>query len=139
MEAWGYGADFPTAGKAVKDTAATTIFGDTTTTASRIAQVRHRENGATGVPSTGFHTYAFELLPDRAAIVVDGKTIWTATPKTLPGLWGSSFQSPLHMRLNLHVGPSAAYWGIPDATKRYLTQPLDYQVDYVRTWSAPGA
>ena len=139
MEAWGYGADFPTAGKAIKDTAATTIFGDTTTTASRIALIRHKENGAPGVPWSGFHTYAFELLPDRAAIVVDGKTIWTATPSTLPGLWGSAFQSPLHMRLNLHVGPSAAYWGLPDATKKYLTQPLDYQVDYVRTWAAPNA
>ena len=41
------------------------------------------------------------------------------------------------MRLNLHVGPSATYWGLPDPNNRSLTKPLDFEVDYVRTWAAP--
>ena len=137
MEAWGYGKDFPAAGKVMKDNTKTTFFGDTSTTSSLITQVRHHEMGGTAVPWDGFHTYAFELLPNRAAIIEDGKTIWTTTPAKSPAIWGSSFQSPLHMRLNLHVGPSATYWGLPDPNNRSLTKPLDFEVDYVRTWAAP--
>ena len=137
MEAWGYGTDFPPDGEALKDTAQSTIFTDTNTATSIAAQVRHREYGAPGVPWDGFHTYAFELLPQRAAIVVDDKTIWRATPDSLPDLWGPYFRSPLHMRLNLHVGPSTRFWGVPDPSQRQLTKPLDFQVDYVRTWAAP--
>jgi beta-glucanase (GH16 family) len=137
MEAWGYGKDFPAAGKVLKDNTNTTFFSDTSTTASLVAQVRHHEFGGTAIPWDGFHTYAFELLPTRASIIEDGKTIWTTSPAKSPAIWGSSFQSPLHMRLNLHVGPSASYWGLPDPNNRALTQPLDFQVDYVRTWAAP--
>jgi beta-glucanase (GH16 family) len=139
IEAWGYGTDFPQAGKSLKDTAKTTIFTDTLTTRSLVAQVRHREAGAPGIPWDGFHTYAFELLPDRAVAIVDGRVIWTATPRTLPALWGPSFRSPLHMRLNLHVGPSAEYWGVPDPNRRERTKPLDFQIDYVRMWEAPAS
>ena len=39
------------------------------------------------------------------------------------------------MRLNLHVGPSAKYWGIPDPTHKDWTKPLDFQVDYLRIWN----
>jgi beta-glucanase (GH16 family) len=138
MEAWGYGTDFPTAGKIMKDNTKTTFFADTSTTASLITQVRHHEFGGPAVPWDGFHTYAFELLPTRASVIEDGKTIWTTTPAKTPAIWGPSFQSPLHMRLNLHVGPSATYWGLPNPNNRSLTKPLDFQVDYVRTWAAPS-
>ena len=90
-------------------------------------------------PWQEFHTYAFEFTPTYAAIIVDGKKMGRATPATHPNLWNKEyFGSPLHVRLNLHVGPSAQYWGLPDPNHKVWTQPLDYQVDYVRIWSYQG-
>ncbi|WP_223172541.1 hypothetical protein [Microbacterium sp. NIBRBAC000506063] len=61
------------------------------------------------------------------------------TPATHPNLWDQRyFGTPLHMRLNLHVGPSALYWGIPDPSNKQATQNLDFQIDYVRMWTYEG-
>ena len=44
------------------------------------------------------------------------------------------------MRLNLHVGPYPPLTGgFLTPLQRYLTKPLDFQVDYVRTWTAPSS
>lgn len=135
MEAWGRGGAMPAEyDKWVKDTAATTIHTDTEGT-GRKAIWRHSEQGATTVPWDGFHVYAFELTPTYAATFVDGIEVMRVTPESYPDLWDPKyFGTPLHMRLNLHVGPSEAYWGLPDPNNRAATQNLDFQVDYVRVW-----
>ncbi|MGM7698151.1 glycoside hydrolase family 16 protein [Microbacterium sp. A84] len=139
MEAWGHGGAMPAEyDKWVKDTAATTIHTKTDGT-GRKAIWRHNEQGAKTVPWDGFHTYAFELTPTYAATFVDGIEVMRVTPASYPDLWDPAyFGSPLHMRLNLHVGPSEAYWGLPDPNNRSATQNLDYQVDYVRMWKYNG-
>lgn len=139
MEAWGQGGAMdPEYNRWVKDTAATTIHTETDGT-GRKRIWRHHEQGATAVPWDGFHTYAFELTPTYAATFVDGVEVMRATPATYPDLWDPAyFGSPLHMRLNLHIGPSEKYWGLPDPANRAATQGLDFQVDYVRVWEYPG-
>lgn len=139
MEAWGQGSDMNSEyRKYVEDTAATTIH-TKTDGSGRKRLWRHAEQGATAVPWDGFHTYAFELTPTYAATFVDGVEVMRATPATYPDLWNESyFGSPLHMRLNLHVGPSETYWGLPDPKSKSETQNLDYQVDYVRMWEYTG-
>lgn len=139
VEAWGQGGIMPAEySRWVKDTAATTIHTKTDGT-GRKGIWRHNEQGATSVPWDGFHTYAFELTPTYAATFVDGVEVMRVTPATYPDLWDPTyFGSPLHMRLNLHVGPSETYWGLPDPNNRSATQDLDFQVDYVRTWEYSG-
>lgn len=139
MEAWGHGGAMPADyDKWVKGTAATTIHTKTDGT-GRKAIWRHHEQGATTVPWDGFHVYAFELTPTYAATFVDGVEVMRVTPDTYPDLWDPAyFGTPLHMRLNLHVGPSEQYWGLPDPANRTATQNLDFQVDYVRSWEYTG-
>ena len=136
LEAWGYGgimaADHT---KFLKDTAATTVHSKTDGT-GRKRIWRHRDGGSKVVPWDGMHTYAFELTPTYAATFVDGVEVMRATPADYPDLWDKAFfGSPLHMRLNLHVGPDPKYWGLPN--DRATTQPLDFQVDYVRVYALP--
>ncbi|MGW9268312.1 family 16 glycosylhydrolase [Microbacterium sp. NPDC055599] len=138
LEAWGYGgvmaADHT---KYLKDTAATTIHTKTDGT-GRKRIWRHRDGGSKVVPWDGLHTYVFELTPDYASMTVDGVQVMRETPVSYPDLWNPDyFGSPLHMRLNLHVGPDPRYWGLPDPANRTLTQPLDFQVDYVRVYALP--
>ena len=139
MEAWGQGSKMSAEyNNYVQDTAATTIHTKTDGSGSKRLW-RHAEQGATAVPWDGFHTYAFELTPTYAATFVDGVQVMRVTPDSYPELWNASyFNSPLHMRINLHVGPSATYWGLPDPARKSETQNLDYQVDYVRTWAYTG-
>ncbi|UYO96660.1 glycoside hydrolase family 16 protein [Microbacterium sp. M28] len=139
MEAWGRGGTMPAEYDTwLRDTAATTVHTKTDGT-GRKSVWRHREQGAATVPWDGFHVYAFELTPTYAATFVDGVEVMRVTPATYPDLWDPNyFGTPLHMRLNLHVGPSATYWGLPDPARRSLTQDLDFQVDYVRVWSYDG-
>ncbi|WP_460802418.1 glycoside hydrolase family 16 protein [Microbacterium sp. GXF6406] len=139
MEAWGRGGTMPAEyDRWLKDTAATTVH-TKTDGSGRKAIWRHAENGATTVPWDDFYVYAFELTPSYAATFVDGVEVMRVTPDTYPDLWDPNyFGSPLHMRLNLHVGPSEAYWGLPDPNRRELTQNLDFAVDYVRVWEYSG-
>lgn len=139
MEAWGHGGAMPAEyDRWIKDTAVTTVHTETDGT-GRKRQWRHAEQGSDVVPWDGFHIYAFELAPTYAAAYVDGVEVMRETPRTYPDLWDPRyFGTPLHMRLNLHVGPSAEHWGLPDPAHRALTQNLDFQVDYVRVWEYDG-
>jgi hypothetical protein len=79
--------------------------------------------------------------------IVDGVTVMNVTSAstdpinggTLAWLWDTDFfGSPLHIRMNLHVGPSPDYWGLPDPNNRQFTmEPFDYQIEYVRAWAYP--
>lgn len=138
MEAWGYDEKAAPGGQRI-DTATTTVHTQTSGSGNQKYFWTHADYGAATPVWDDFHTYAFEFTPSYAAIIVDGKQIARATPATHPNLWDKRyFGSPLHVRLNLHVGASAQYWGIPDPDNRSATQNLDYQVDYVRMWSYSG-
>jgi hypothetical protein len=85
---------------------------------------------------TSFRTWAFEYTPTYLAGYYEGKRYAYTTPDETPWLWDpANFGQPFHVRLNLHVGPDATYWGYPDWNNKQWTQPLDYQVDYVRIWA----
>ncbi|MDW4573613.1 glycoside hydrolase family 16 protein [Microbacterium sp. M3] len=137
MEAWGYD-DGPLRDQKI-DSATTTVHTQTSGAGNEKFFWTHSEHGGPVPVWADFHTFAFELTPTYAAIIVDGKELARTTPAKNPTLWNKDyFGSPLHMRLNLHVGPSALYWGLPDPNNRAATQNLDFQVDYVRTWSYDG-
>jgi hypothetical protein len=87
-----------------------------------------------------FRTWAFEYTPTYLAAYYEGRRYAYTTPAETPWLWDPSyFGQPFHIRLNLHVGPSATYWGLPDPANREWTQdPLDYQVEYVRVYAHVG-
>lgn len=137
MEAWGYN-DGPAPGGQKIDTATTTVHTKTSGSGNEKYYWTHDFSGSTP-PWAEFHTYAFEYTPSYAAVIVDGVVKARVTPADHPNLWDPSyFGSPMHVRLNLHIGPSATYWGLPDPQHRDWTKPLDYQVDYVRMWSYQG-
>lgn len=138
MEAWGY--DETAVRDQRIDTATTTTHTHTSTPSKNTRYIwHHADYGAPTPVWQDFHTYAFEYTPAYAAVIVDGEEILRVTPSTHPSLWDPDyFGSPLHMRLNLHVGASATYWGLPDPTNRSATQDLDLQVDYVRVWTYAG-
>lgn len=134
MEAWGYNDVAAPGGQRI-NTSTTTVHTQTSGSGNEKFFWHHADKGVTSKPWDGFHTYAFELTPTYAAVFVDDVKIATATPQSHPNLWNKAyFGSPLHVRLNLHVGPSPKYWGLPDPAHRDWTQPLDYQVDYVKIW-----
>jgi len=83
-----------------------------------------------------FRTWAFEYTPTYLAAYYEGQRYAYTTPTETPWLWEPTyFGQPFHMRLNLHVGPSASYWGIPDPAHSEWTQdPLDYQIEYIRVY-----
>lgn len=138
MEAWGYNEQAAPGGQRI-DTATTTVHTQTSGSGNQKYYWTHTDFANDTPPWSEFHTYAFEFTPSYAAIIVDGKELGRATPATHPNLWNKEyFGSPLHVRLNLHIGPSAQYWGLPDPAHKEWTQPLDYQVDYVRIWSYQG-
>ncbi|RKN67458.1 glycosyl hydrolase family protein [Microbacterium sp. CGR2] len=135
MEAWGY--DDTAVRDQRIDTATTTVHTHTSSPSENRRFIwHHADYGASTPVWKDFHTYAFEFTPTYAAVIVDGVEMLRATPSTHPNLWDPDhFGSPLHMRLNLHVGPSATYWGLPNPADKGATQNLDFQVDYVRVWS----
>lgn len=138
MEAWGY--DDAAVRDQRIDTATTTVHTHTSTPSLNQRYIwHHADYGAATPVWKDFHTYAFEFTPTYAAVIVDGVEILRATPSTHPNLWNPNyFGSPLHMRLNLHVGPSSTYWGLPNPNNKAATQNLDFQVDYVRVWRYEG-
>jgi len=134
MEAWGYNDVAARGGQRI-DTATTTIHTKTSGSGNQKYYWTHDDFGAPTPVWDDFHVYAFELTPTFAAMYVDNARVAYATPLTHPNLWNTSyFGSPLHVRMNLHVGPSAKYWGIPDPNHKDWTKPLDFQVDYLRIW-----
>lgn len=93
----------------------------------------------------GYHTWAFEYMPDYIAAYYDGQQVCYLTPdmpdpenssRTCAWLWDQDFWgSEFHMRVNLHIGMSEQYWGVPDPDNRSITSdPLDYRVKYIRAW-----
>lgn len=151
MEAWGGGGTMSgTYNTYVKDSATTTFHSSTTTSTVngkpyQKTFYRHWQHGGPRPVWDGMHTYGFEYTPDHISADVDGVQIFNVTPesldpedsaKTLAWLWDPDFfGSPFHIRMNLHVGPSASFWGLPDPNNRQLTvDPLDYAIEYVRAW-----
>jgi hypothetical protein len=133
MEAWGYN-EAPMRNQKI-GSSMFSIHNDTMHVNPKKLEQRHQVGGAPNEVWRGFHTYAFELMPTYAAVYVDEVRVQYLTPETYPDLWNQDyFGSPFHMRINLHIGTSAAYWGIPDPVHKEWTQSLDYKVDYVRTW-----
>jgi hypothetical protein len=133
MEAWGYN-EGPMRDQKI-GTSTFTIHNDTMHVDPKNLARRHQTGGAPNEVWRGFHTYAFELMPTYAAVYVDEVRVQYITPETYPDLWNEAlFGSPFHMRINLHIGTSAAYWGVPDPAHKEWTHSLDYKVDYVRTW-----
>jgi len=133
MEAWGYNL----IGKSRQrvDTTTTTIHTKTLGKGGKTRAWTQADYGAEVPVWKDFHTWAFEFTPVYAAVFVDGDQLFRVTRASVPQLWSSKyFQSPLHVRLNLHVGPSEEYWGLPDPDHRSWTRALDFQVDYVRIW-----
>lgn len=136
FEAWGHGgtmaSDYNTY---IKDTGTVTFYANTSTGAGKV-QNRYKDHlSCAVVPHDGFHTYAFELMDDYAALIIDGAQYGYWTPADTPVLW--DVDGPLHMRLNLHIGMDGTYWGRPDTNNQGLTQdPLDMQIEHVRVWAA---
>lgn len=90
--------------------------------------------GITEHVAARFHTWALEYTPTRFAMYYDGRLAFETTPAQKPEIWGPSFQTPLHVRLNLHMGTSVKYYGYPDPAHKEWTTDTDFQVDYVRVW-----
>lgn len=84
----------------------------------------------------GFHVWALERMPDYIAGFYDGQEFFRVTPATHAWLWDADFfGSPFAMRMNLHMGKNAQYWGLPDNNNRQWTRdPLEMKVRYVRAW-----
>lgn len=82
-----------------------------------------------GIPdlSAGFHNYWATHAPDRVTIGIDGRTLATFTPESLPpgGRW--VFNKPMYAILTLAVGGTWA--GPPDASTRF---PATMLVDWFR-------
>lgn len=85
-----------------------------------------------GPNADGFRTFTFERTPEYAAFYHDGTLAVKITPASHPWVWGPTFDSPFHMRLQVQMGD--AYW-----TKAPVPGPLTMAdsallVDYVRFW-----
>lgn len=83
-----------------------------------------------------FRTWAFEYTPTYMAGYYEGRRYMYTTPAQNPWLWDPAyFGAPFHLRVNLHVGPSETYYGLPDPAHREWTQdPMDYQIKYIRVY-----
>lgn len=143
---WVYGSGFTSFHNNTNGSGAPPVNGKT----YRKAQFRHWQAGVPRTVFAGMHTYVFERMPTYMLLSVDGIQVFRVTPEspdpnnasdTLWWLWDEDFfGSPLHMRMNLHVGPSPLYYGLPDPDRRELTtDPLDFAVEYVRVYAPGGA
>jgi beta-glucanase (GH16 family)/uncharacterized coiled-coil protein SlyX len=142
MESWGYG-DVPRAQR--PGTSTTTVHTNTSGSGVKkfwpLEEVLATKLGSAKLPDVhlDFHTWALEFTPKRFTMILDGVEVFTTTPSASPDFWNPSyFGSPLHVRLNLHVGPDPTYWGLPDPAHKELTQNLDFQVEYVRIYAMPS-
>lgn len=137
MEAWGSGP-VPRAGQRT-GTSTTTIFSNTSTGADKKAWTLEQAAGITEPNWKDFHVWALEYTPNRFSMYYDGRHVFTTSPSETPVLWNPAyFDGPLHMRLNLHVGPSETYWGRPTYDHPEWSAGLDFQVDYVRVYKYTG-
>lgn len=92
-------------------------------------------SGYTTDLSSGFHEYWVDRMPDRITIGVDGTTLATFTPESLPPDAAWVYNRPMSAILDMAVGGSWA--GPPDASTRF---PATMLVDWFRweTASVPG-
>lgn len=139
LEAWGGAPIMPKRDehqRYVSGTGVTTVHSDTMGGGKQF-KVRHFESGTPRTVHSEMHVYAFERTPEYMSVTVDGVQVFRVTPLEQPWLWDPRFfGSPLHMRLNLHIGPNETYYGLPDPANRHLTtDPLDFQIDYVRVYA----
>lgn len=150
MEAWGGGGTMASDWTNwVKDSAYTTFHSNTLSEATngkpyKKVQWRHWQHGGPVPAWEDWVVYAFEYMPDYCATYANGVELMRVTPSstdptnggTLAWLWDPDFfGNPFHMRINLHVGPSPSYWGLPDPENREWTvDPLDYHIEYVKAW-----
>lgn len=150
MESWGEGgtqaADYH---NYVKGRSSFTTFQNTSTGAGKSFWRYEQE---LGIPqsdrvSDDYHTWVLEWTPEYLAIFRDGQQALHLTPSdtvtegqqqvSASKYWTDpAYNSPWHLRINLHVGPSDSYWGVPDPDNREWTQdPLRYEIEHVRVWT----
>lgn len=91
-----------------------------------------------------FKTYRLTWTPSVFKFEVDGVVKINETPTSSGGAYSyfwtdPAFMAPWHMRINLHIGPSTKYWGLPDPEHREWTEDgLEMLVDYVRMYKYAG-
>lgn len=145
MEAWGFG-QLPNGKGQYPGGSTLTIHTQTSGTGNVKSFFRIQEelgvHTANSLPQPApvyldFHTWACEFTPNYFRGYYDGQMFGEWTPATKPELWNTAYWgTPNHMRVNLHVGPSVQFWGLPDPNNRGLTMnPLDYQIEHIRTWA----
>lgn len=84
-----------------------------------------------------WQTYRFTWTPSLFELRVNGVVKVHERPGGQVGyLWTNPvFQRPWHLRVNLHVGASRDYWGLPDPGHREWTAGnQDFKIDYVRCY-----
>jgi beta-glucanase (GH16 family) len=129
MEAWGD----PSLLNARLGTSMLTVHESTLGTGRKAAFNWEVLSGATEHSSLAFHTWAIEYTPTELRGYFDGEHVVTMTKERYPWLWGSTFNSPLEMRLNMQIGSS--YHGFPVGPDYSDTKmPATFKVDYVRAW-----
>jgi beta-glucanase (GH16 family) len=84
-------------------------------------------NGPIPDLSTDYHEYWVEHVPDGITVGIDGTTLGTFTPQSLPAGARWVYNRPMYAILNLAVGGSWA--GPPDASTRF---PATMLVDWFR-------
>ena len=165
MEAWGYAGMTPTSNGQFPGSSTLTFHSSTTSSTVNgkpYTKTLGRVNQRLGDYSSsnwsymsnnlplhpafdGYHVWGFEYMPGYIRADYDGQEYFYVTPstpdpedsgRTCAWLWDPDFfGSPFHMRCNLHVGMSEAYWGVPNPDNRTITSdPLDFRVRYIRAW-----
>ena len=154
MEAWGFAGNPPTTTGQVPGSSTMTFHSHTSGSSAsgyqkffwRVdEQLKNYSNMnwsylSNNIPITpaynDFRTWAFEYTPTYLAGFYEGQEFGRTTPAQTPWLWNSEyFGAPFHVRLNLHVGISTQYWGLPNPNNKHWTQdPMDFVVDYVRIY-----
>jgi beta-glucanase (GH16 family) len=84
--------------------------------------------GATPGDFSQWHTFAFEWLPDRLTMYVDGIKTWESIDKAMIPT------KPMHATIQLDQGPAPAWLGTPVEG----APDIKLQVDYLRISSLPG-
>lgn len=139
MESWGWGQT-PFATQNPGTSTLTTHTNTSGTGNIKKAWTIESVLGVTKNVYADFHVWTLEFTPSYFRGYRDGLRFCNETPSSYPNLWNPSYWgSPNHMRVNLHIGPSTLYWGLPDPDNKSLTQdPLDYQIKYIRAWRWVG-
>lgn len=67
-------------------------------------------------PTTGFHTYWCEHLPESVTFGIDGTTVGTITPADLPAGAPWELDQPFSALLSVAVGSSSVWGGAPNTS-----------------------